>query len=124
MFTYLFFNLPIIISLKIKDPKMKRHPKNSKKPRLDKGKRGPLLEPDLGGELVAERLVARPGSTGTGRAKPEKTTWSRLPVGSPPAGRVIGPGCIANWVVGTAPFLKPSSWRGAGLSSFLQLPRV
>jgi len=30
----------------------------------DKGNRGPLLEPDLGGELVGKRLVAGPGPTG------------------------------------------------------------
>jgi len=53
----------------------------------DKGNRGPLLEPDLGGELVSERLVAGPGSTGP-------------PVGSPPAGRVIGVGCIVYRAVG------------------------
>jgi len=62
---------------------------------------GPLLlEPDLGGELVGECLVAGPGSTGPDRAKPDKTTWSHLPVGSPPAGRVIGVGCIVHRAVG------------------------
>lgn len=69
-------------------------------PRPDKGDRGTLLEPDPGGELVGERLVAGPGSMGPGRAKPEKTTWSRLPVGPPPAGRVIGVGCSGNRAVG------------------------
>jgi len=37
---------------------------------------------------------------GPGWAKPEKTTWSHLPVGSPPAGRVIGVGCIVYRAVG------------------------
>jgi len=64
-------------------------------PRPDKGNRGLLLELDLGGELVGERLVAGPG-----RTKPEKTMWSHLPVGSPPVGRVIGVGCIVYRAVG------------------------
>jgi len=42
-------------------------------PRPDKGNRGPLLEPDLGGEFIGGRLVPGPGSTGPGRAMPEKT---------------------------------------------------
>jgi len=50
--------------------------------------------------FVGERLVAGPGTTGLGRTKPEKTTWSHLPVGSPPAGRVIVVGCIAYRAVG------------------------
>jgi len=64
-----------------------RDSRRTQSPCLDKGNRGPLLEPDLGGELVGERLVAGPGSTGPGRTKPENTTWSHLPVGSPPAGQ-------------------------------------
>jgi len=75
---------------------MKRLQKNTvTSPGQEKSEGGPLLEPDLGGELVGERLVAGPGSTG-----PEKTTWSHLPVGSPPAGRVMGVGCIVYQAVG------------------------
>jgi len=62
--------------------------------------RGPLLEPDPEGELVSEHLVAGPGTTGLGRAQPEETTWSHLPVGPPPAGKVMGVGCIAYQAVG------------------------
>jgi len=58
--------------------------------------RGPLLEPDLGGELVGKPLVAGSGRAPAvpGRAQPETLMWSRIPVGSPPAGRVIGSGAV------------------------------
>jgi len=45
--------------------------------------------------------VAKPGSAGPVRAQPDvETTWIHLPMGSPPVGRVIGVGCIANRAAG------------------------
>ncbi|KAI3355550.1 hypothetical protein L3Q82_018377 [Scortum barcoo] len=72
-----------------------------------------------------ERLVAgvfahrtRPGS-----AQLEMAAWARLPVGSPPAGRyrleIVG---LASTCIAWA--LEPSSLRGAGPSTTLELPRV
>ncbi|KAI3368054.1 hypothetical protein L3Q82_026877, partial [Scortum barcoo] len=39
--------------------------------------------------LAGERLVAGSLPTGPGRAQPEMATWVRLPVGSPPAGKLL-----------------------------------
>ncbi|KAI3354155.1 hypothetical protein L3Q82_018485 [Scortum barcoo] len=52
--------------------------------------KGPTLEPGLGLGLAGERLVAGSLPTGPGRAQPEMAmwAWARLPVGSPPAGKV------------------------------------
>ncbi|KAI3369576.1 hypothetical protein L3Q82_024385 [Scortum barcoo] len=71
---------------------------------------GPTLEPGLGLGLAGERLVAGSLPTGPGRAQPEMATWARLPVGSPPMQEA--------WA------LEPSSLRGAGPSTTLELPRV
>lgn len=53
---------------------------------------GPLLEPDWGGELAGECLVAGPRPMRPGRAQPERITWDRHSVGPPPAESEIGVG--------------------------------
>ncbi|KAI3361565.1 hypothetical protein L3Q82_013712, partial [Scortum barcoo] len=108
---------------------------------------GPTLEPGLGLGLglAGERLVAGSLPTGPGRAQPEMATWARLPVGSPPAGRSMRGRCNVVWVAVVAGeprttqsleqnsagnrdmeswALEPSSLRGAGPSTTLELPRV
>ncbi|KAI3358435.1 hypothetical protein L3Q82_014862 [Scortum barcoo] len=106
---------------------------------------GPTLEPGLGLGLAGERLVAGSLPTGPGRAQPRNGgVGPLLPVGSPPAGRSMrglvqcglgssrGRGASAtqsldqnsgnrdmeSWA------LEPSSLRGAGPSTTLELPRV
>ncbi|TWW60792.1 hypothetical protein D4764_05G0008820 [Takifugu flavidus] len=67
-------------------------------PCQDAGHRGPLLEPGPGVGHIGERLVAGPLPMESGRAQPKEATWDPLPVGSPPAGRAKGVGCIVFWV--------------------------
>ncbi|KAI3363479.1 hypothetical protein L3Q82_012096 [Scortum barcoo] len=95
-------------------------------------------------------LQAAPGGRGLcpqgpGRAQPEMATWARLPSSrlSPPAGRSMRGRCNVVWVAVVAGAsttqsldqnsgnrdmeswaLEPSSLRGAGPSTTLELPRV
>ncbi|KAI3356603.1 hypothetical protein L3Q82_017803 [Scortum barcoo] len=96
---------------------------------------GPTLEPGLGLGLAGERLVAGFFPTGPGRAQPEMAPWARLPVGSPPCRKVhkgpvqCGLGSSRGMAGGLndpilAWALEPSSLRGAGPSTTLELPRV